>query len=87
MTFLRSQEPAHCECIEDSEGKWSVGLWRIVGECPDDAVKRLNYGHSDSQEPYRHSGANAHGDKDRQQQSEASRSRIAGEGVAATGAE
>jgi len=47
MTLLPSQEPAHHKCVEDSKGKRSVGLRRIVGERADDAVKGLHYRHGD----------------------------------------
>jgi len=59
----------------------------IVGERADDAVKRLHYRHGDSQKRDCHAGTNADRDQDRQQQGDASRSRIPGEAVVAAGAE
>jgi MFS family permease len=81
MTRLLSQEPGHRECVEDSKGKRSVGLRRIVGKRADDAVKRLHYGHGDSQKRDCHAGTNADRNQDRQQQGDASRGRILGEAV------
>jgi hypothetical protein len=86
MTLL-SQEPAHRECVEDSKGKRPVGLRRIVGKRADDAVKHLHYCHDDSQKRDCHAGTNADRDQDRQQQSDASRSRIPGEAVVPAWAE
>src|SRR6266849_5202190 len=87
MTRLLSQEPAHRECVEDSKGKRSVGLRRIVGKRADDAVKRLHYCHGDPQKRDCHAGTNAERDQDRQQQGDASRSRIPGEAVVSAWAE
>ena len=87
MTRLPSQEPAHSECVEDSKGKRSVGLRRIVGERADDAVERLHYRHDNSQKRDCRMGTNADRDQDRQQQGEASRSRIPGEAAVAAEAE
>jgi hypothetical protein len=81
MTRLLSQEPPHRECVEKNKGKRSVGLRRIVGKRADDAVKRLHYRHGDSQNRDCHAGTNADRDQDRQQQGDASRSRIPGEAV------
>jgi len=82
-----SQQPAHRECVEDSKGKRSVSLRRIVSKRADDAVKRLHYRHGDSQKRDGHAGTNADRDQDCQQQGDASRSRIAGEAVVPAWAE
>jgi len=52
-----------------------------VGKRADDAVKRLHYGHGDSQKRDCHAGTNADRNQDRQQQGDASRGRIPGEAV------
>ena len=87
VTRLLSQEPAHRECVEDSKGKRSVGLRRIVGKRADDPVKRLHYRHGDSQNRDCHAGTNAGRDQHRQQQGDASRGRIPGETIVTAGAE
>jgi hypothetical protein len=81
MTRLLSEEPHHRECVEYSKGKRSVSLRRIVGKSTDNAVKPLHYRHGNSQERDCHAGTNADRDQDRQQQGDASRSRIPGEPV------
>src|SRR5712671_4279051 len=78
---LLSQEPAHRECVEHSNGKGSVGLRRIVGKRADSAVKRLHQRHGDSQKRDCHAGTNTNRDQDRQQQRDASRSRVLSEAV------
>jgi hypothetical protein len=59
----------------------------LSGERADDAVKRLHDRRGNSQERDGHAGTNEEGDQDREQQGDASRSSIAGEAVAAAGAE
>src|SRR6195256_6859249 len=87
MARLVSQEPGHRECVEDSKGKRSVGLRRIVGKRADDAVKPLHYGHGDSQKRDCHARTNADRDQSRQQQGDAARSRVPSEAVVSAWAE
>ena len=87
MTRLVSQEPGNRERVEDSKGKWSVGLRRIVGKCANDAIKRLHNRHGDSQKRGCHAGANADRDQSRQQQGDAARSRVPSEAVVSAWAE
>ena len=59
----------------------------MPGNHANDAVKRLHYCHGDSQKRDCHAGTSADRDQDRQQQGDASRSRIPGEAVVPAWAE
>src|SRR6266403_3523033 len=87
VTSFSSQKPDDREGVEDGKSKWPVGLGRIVGERADDAVERLHYRHGDTQNCKCATGTNADCEEDRQQQGDASRSCITGEGVASAAIE